>query len=308
MLTVSNYHYIREDFSAPYPSIFGVTPAEFENQLCELAKIGEFINQSRLINDVDEILSSSINYILITFDDGLKEQYVLAKPILDKLKIQAVYFINSINYIEKVVSQVHKIHLLRSQIPTLILLKMIENLSSDNSFDLTQEELKNAKLYYRFDDFDSACLKYLLNFKFTKDQTTKIINAIFDDYFNTSTVVDDLYMTNAQLVELSGLNMLGSHTHSHFPLGLLKSSEIRKELKTTKNFIDSFGHKNLISVSYPYGNNDSCKSPVADIALEVGHKIGFAFEPGVNHFGENNLLLKRHDCNDLIGGKNYQEK
>lgn len=308
MLTVCNYHYIRNNFDAPYPSIFGVTPLEFENQLLKLAETGEFINQNLLIKDIDAILKSEKNFILITFDDGLKEQYVVAKPILDKLKIQAIYFINSINYIEKEVSQVHKIHLLRSQIPTLTLLKMIKNLADEINIDLSEEDLKNAKLYYAYDDLDSACLKYLLNFKLTTDQNSKIINALFYDYFDTKSIVNDLYMTNEQLIELSSLNMLGSHTHSHFSLGLLSPSFIRKELETTKNYIDSFGHNNSFSVSYPYGNSDSCKTPVPELAKGMGHKIGFAFEPGINRYGENHLLLKRFDCNDLIGGKNYIKK
>lgn len=308
MLTVCNFHYIRNNFDAPYPSIFGVTPYEFENQLLKLAETGEFINQNVLIDDIDTILESEKNFILITFDDGLKEQYDLAKPILDKLKIQAIYFINSINYIEKEVSQVHKIHLLRSQIPTLTLLKMIKDLSVEINTNLSEEDLNNAKLYYSYDDFDSACLKYLLNFKLTTDQNSKIINSLFYNYFDTKKIVTDLYMTKEQLAELSSLNMLGSHTHSHFSLGLLSPSIIRKELETTKNYIDTLGDNNSFSVSYPYGNSDSCKAPVPDFAKEIGHKIGFAFEPGINRFGENHLLLKRYDCNDLIGGKNYIKK
>lgn len=308
MLTVCNFHYIRNNFDAPYPSIFGVTPCEFENQLLKLSEKGEFINQKIVIEDIDSILASKKNFILITFDDGLKEQYVLAKPILDKMNIEAIYFINSINYIEKEVSQVHKIHLLRSKIPTLTLLKMIKNLAEEINIDLSEEDLNNAKLYYNYDDFDSACLKYLLNFKLTPDQNSKVINALFYDYFDTEKIVNDLYMTKEQLLELSSLNMLGSHTHSHFSLGLLNPSIIRKELETTKNYIDSFGYNNLFSVSYPFGNHDSCKAPVPDLAKEIGHKIGFAFEPGINRFGENHLLLKRFDCNDLIGGKNYIKK
>jgi peptidoglycan/xylan/chitin deacetylase (PgdA/CDA1 family) len=308
MLTVCNFHYIRNNFDAPYPSIFGVTPYEFENQLLKLSETGEFINQKIVIEDIDSILASKKNFILITFDDGLKEQYVLAKPILDKMKIEAIYFINSINYIEKEVSQVHKIHLLRSQIPTLKLLNRIENLSAEIDFSFSEEDMQNAKLCYNYDDFDSAYLKYLLNFKLTTDQTAKIINTLFDEYFNTNSVVANLYMTKEQLLTLSSLNMLGSHTHSHFPLGLLNPSLIKKELETTKYFIDSFGHKNSFSVSYPFGNRDSCKTPVPEFAKEIGHKIGFAFEPGINRFGENHLLLKRFDCNDLIGGKNYKKK
>ena len=308
MLTVCNFHYIRNHFLSPFPSIFGVTPSEFENQLNKLAEIGEFINQNKLIDCIDTILNSDKNYILITFDDGLKEQYVLAKPILDSMNIQPIYFINSINFIEKQVSQVHKIHLLRSQFSTKTLIKMIESLSLEISMNFSNSEIKNAKKFYRYDDEESACLKYLLNFKLSLDQTAEIINSLFDENFSTRKVVSDLYMTTEQLNELSSLNMLGSHSHSHFSLGLLNPTIIMKELEMTKKYIDSFGHNNSVSISYPYGNIDSCKEPVPTIAKEIGHEIGFTFEPGINYFRDNKLLLKRYDCNDLIGGKNYIKK
>ena len=50
MLTVSNYHYIRDDFTAPYPSIFGVTPHFFRAQLVAIKKIGSFITPHELLN------------------------------------------------------------------------------------------------------------------------------------------------------------------------------------------------------------------------------------------------------------------
>jgi hypothetical protein len=160
MLIVCNYHYIRTHFQSPFPSIFGVTPLEFENQLCELSKIGEFINQFKLINEIDSILSSSKNYILITFDDGLKEQFEIAKPILDKLNIPAIFFINSLNFVEKEVSLVHKIHLLRSQISAKDLLNGIQNEFLSETINLTEEEINKAKVHYNYDDCESANLKY----------------------------------------------------------------------------------------------------------------------------------------------------
>ena len=147
MLTVCNFHYIRNNFDAPYPSIFGVTPYEFENQLLKLSETGEFINQKMVIEDIDSILASEKNFILITFDDGLKEQYVLAKPILDKLNIEAIYFINSINYLEKEVSQVHKIHLLRSQISSSEIMKSRGKLS--NEISLLEDDSFLSKLFSR---------------------------------------------------------------------------------------------------------------------------------------------------------------
>ena len=148
MLTVSNYHYIREDFSTPFPSIFGVTPIAFKSQLEKLKEVGKFVSPKELISNTDEILKAKENYILVTFDDGLREQFELAKPILDDLQIAAMYFINSINFIEKQVSLVHKIHLLRSQIAAADLLKLFANLSPTSGFDLTADEKSKALEHY----------------------------------------------------------------------------------------------------------------------------------------------------------------
>jgi peptidoglycan/xylan/chitin deacetylase (PgdA/CDA1 family) len=101
--------------------------------------------------------------------------------------------------------------------------------------------------------------------------------------------------------------MLGNHTHSHFALGLLPSDKIYNEILKTKNFIDNFGDKHEHTLSYPYGSFEACQNPVESIAKTIGYKIGFTMEEGVNTLEANTLLLKRFDCNDLIGGKNYKQ-
>lgn len=112
MLAVGNFHYIRKDFKAAYPSIFGVTPGQFRNQLKELAKYGKFVSQEDILNGIPKDEKA----ILISFDDGLKEQFKLAKPILDEMKIPFICFVNTSNFAEQKVSLVHQIHLLRSKI------------------------------------------------------------------------------------------------------------------------------------------------------------------------------------------------
>lgn len=306
MLTVCNFHYIRTTFEAPFPSIFGVTPKEFENQLLLLSKMGEFINQEMLITEIDAVLSSKSNYILITFDDGLKEQFLLAKPILSRLNIPAIYYINSINFIEKEVSLVHKNHLLRSIMGSADLLKNIDIVFPDNEFSLTESEINKAELLYKYDSNETAYLKYLLNFKLSSEQTAKIVNALFSENFDSTKVLNDLYMNTEQLEELSHLNMLGNHTHSHLALGLQSPEKIYDEILKTKNFIDNFGHSKQYSISYPYGSGEACQDPVDRIAKDLGFNVGFTMEKGINDKISNNLLLKRFDCNDLPGGKFYK--
>lgn len=303
MLTVSNYHYIRHDFDASYPSIFGLTPAEFSRQLDLLANTGTFVTPLDLAQHTNEILTSPENHILITFDDGLKEQFLLAKPILDARGIRALYFVNSANFLERNVSLVHKIHLVRSVCAPEEILSALDASFRDQVLD--DAEKTQAELHYNYDDAASAHVKFLLNFKLSAAEQATFINTLFKSHFDEDQTVDSLYLTPAQLKRLAAERSLGSHTHSHLALGLYPAHVIEDELTKTKSFLESFGDE-VPFVSYPYGNATACAAPVPDLAKKVGHSLGFTVERGINTGHENRLLLKRFDCNDLPGGKNYQ--
>lgn len=301
MLTVSNYHYIRSDFKTKYPSIFGLTPNEFRQQLLLLKNQGNFVHPNDLVSDLRTILESEDNNLLVTFDDGLKEQLDLALPILDELNIPAVFFVNSINSEEKKVTTVHKIHLLRS------IISSSEFLDKFIDVPFSPSEKQNAQSIYRYDDEKSAVLKYILNFKLDFREQEQIVNRLFDLYFEEAAIFESLYMTDQNLKELANKGYLGSHTHSHYPLGLLDSETIKKELEKTKTYLDTLTHSNIKMVSYPYGTPEVCTNQVADLAKETGYRIGFTTKRGINTAEENPLLLNRFDCNDLAGGKNYNK-
>lgn len=305
MLTISNYHYIREDFSTPYPSIFGVTPSGFKQQLKLLKNNYECIAPSELLNHTNEILNSKDNYFFITFDDGLKEQFELALPVLDELSIPAVFFANSRNYEEKRMSTVHKIHLLRSCIAPSNLVEQINNLGS--SIALSERDVNYAQSVYIYDDKESAALKYLLNFKMDFKIQEELITTIFNQYFKEDKIVEELYMNKNQIVELSKMNYLGSHTHNHFPVGLLNTNEIQFELDHSKVFFENLTERKIEMVAYPYGSPEASTEEVGSIAENVGYKLGFTTTRGVNTNQNNHLLLNRFDCNDLPGGKNYKK-
>ncbi|WP_162268801.1 polysaccharide deacetylase family protein [Flavobacterium chilense] len=278
-----------------------MTPSEFKQQLILLKNQGNFVHPNDLILDLNAVLQSKDNNLLITFDDGLKEQFDLALPILDELNIPAVFFVNSINSEEKKVTTVHKIHLLRS------IISSSEFLDKFIDVPFSQTETQNARNIYRYDDEKSAVLKYILNFKLDFKQQEQIVNTLFNLYFEESVILESLYMTEQNLKELANKGYLGSHTHSHYPLGLLDSETIKKELKKTKTYLDTLTHSNIKIVSYPYGTPEVCTDQVADLTQKAGYEIGFTTKRGINTLQENPLLLNRFDCNDLIGGKNYNK-
>ena len=303
MLTVSNYHYIRQDFDAKYPSIFGVTPVEFKKQLLLLKGKGDFVSSNDLLTNGNEIVQSKDNYFFITFDDGLKEQFQFALPILDELEIPAILFANSRNFENKKVSTVHKIHLLRSVISPS---DFLEKISQFYKLEFSEENKKTAKSLYIYDSEDSAVLKYILNFKMNFRIQEEIIGSIFDKYFNENEVLESLYMSDNEIIELSKKGFLGSHTHNHYPVGLLNENDMEFELKHSKLYFEKLTNSKIEMVAYPYGSAEACTEITAEIAKKVGYKFGFTTTRGSNSINANHLLMNRFDCNDLPGGKNFK--
>ena len=189
MLAVGNFHYIRHDFTAKYPSIFGLTPGQFRAQLEKLSQQADFISQEQLLSFREREFDK--NYFLITFDDGLKEQFELARPILLEMGIPYVFFINTSNFSEKEVSLVHKIHLLRSRISSE---ELLENTRIKTAIQLSPEEEIKGERHYNYDDRKTAHLKYLLNFKLDYKEQEELINPLFSDYFDEDQIAKELYM------------------------------------------------------------------------------------------------------------------
>jgi peptidoglycan/xylan/chitin deacetylase (PgdA/CDA1 family) len=304
MLTVSNYHYIRFEYSAKYPSIFGVTPDGFRKQLVLLKKRAAFVSAIDLVANSEQILNSKENFHFITFDDGLKEQFDYALPILDELCIPAIFFVNSSNLSEKKVSTVHKIHLLRSILSPD---EFGKQLFTSDSVELSVLELQRAKDIYQYDDEKSAILKYVLNFKMNFKEQELVINKMFVRYFEKDSVLENLYMNEQSVTELAKRGFLGSHSHNHYPLGLLDEEAVTFEVENSKRILEERTNSKIELIGYPYGTIETCTNFVGEIAKKAGFKLGFTTSRGSNTGIENPFLLNRFDCNDMPGGKNYIE-
>jgi peptidoglycan/xylan/chitin deacetylase (PgdA/CDA1 family) len=304
MLAVSNYHYIRPEYRNKYPSIFGVTLDEFKKQLLLLRNKGKFVNPIDLLKNSKEILDSKEKFYLITFDDGLKEQFDYALPILDELEIPAVFFVNSCNFYEKKVSTVHKIHLLRSIISPD---EFVKQLFYFDSIAISDLEKKRAQDIYQYDDEKSAVLKYILNFKMTFKEQEEVIKKMFDHFFEEEHILENLYMDEESLKGLAKRGYLGSHSHNHYPLGLLDLESIKFEVENSKKILEKSTNSKIDLIAYPFGTKEACTDSVGEIAKDAGFRLGFTTTRGCNTGFENPLLLNRFDCNDMPGGKNYKE-
>jgi len=300
MLAAINYHYIRDSFRAPFPSIFGQTPDEFSNHLEVLAKIGNFVSNDDLVNMVSNNKIPNGNNFLITFDDGLKEQFDIALPILEKKGIPAIFFINTAPVIENKMELVHKIHILRSEYAPKIIWAVL-NEHSDTKEVMKGIDKTTAKLAYKYDSTENALLKYLLNYLLTTEQQSLIVDFLLSKLgqLDEKYIPKNFYMGYKEIKVLSQKEMLGSHGHHHLSFGKRSFKEKQYDLDTSTKFFKDMNGKIPDGFSYPYGTHEACPKNMGNELSGRGYKFAITMQRFVNKRLLDPYFISRFSVSDL---------
>lgn len=307
MLLAVNYHYIREEFNFQYPSIFGTTPKKFKNQLKVLGNFGTYISESDILDYLRLGKKLPSKSIVITFDDGLAEQYELALPILVELGVPAIFFANTRVLEEDHVLGVHKIHLVRSVLSPSEMNARVESFLRENDqIHNFGDYAYKATEHYKYDTEEVSKLKYLLNFVLAADEKEVQIDKMFNEFFSSEEEVSkSLYMDKEQIIDLAKKGLLGSHSHEHYPIGTLGREQQVYQIQKSQEVFKRITGKSMKSFSYPYGSYEACKG-LDKILIEEGHKFAFTMERGVNKSTSKPLFFSRFDNNDMPGGKAWK--
>ena len=307
MLLVVNYHYIRESPTSKYPGIFAVTPAQLKQQLEFIGKHFSIITPEELICMLSR--GKDIRdepYCLITFDDQFKEQYILAKPVLDSLNIKALFFINGSCLEKKKVNTVHKIHWIRSIIPPGKFIEIVESTlrKANINVPVSLENFQPVEGQNIYDTLEVRYIKYLLNHMLPSEIIEKIIEEIYIKYNdNEAEHSNTLYMNKDMIADLADKSMVGSHGYEHNVKSQISESEIIEDLQRNQHMLKKLTGKRTHFISYPYGGKKAVSLKVGKGAAASGHSVGFTIERAINLSLFQPLLLARFDTNDAPTGK-----
>lgn len=306
MLLAVNYHYVRPRFENPYPGIHGIGPDELQEQLELLGEQATFVSAEDVLAAVHGDRKLPDRALLVTFDDGLREQAEHACPVLDELGIPAVFFINTAPIDEGTISTVHKIHLLRGYTPPDEVAEAFQTAAQEMGigFDLDEAPDQVAREKYPLDEPDQARLKYLLNFTLDRDDRIQLVDRVFEATRNReeARISRELYMEPEQIRQLAEAHHVGTHAHEHLPLAHLGSGEIEHQIRASRRLLERWTGQAVHAMSYPYGSRSACAHPVDAIARKLGVRFAFTMETAGNHDLEAPLKLARLRNNELPGG------
>jgi peptidoglycan/xylan/chitin deacetylase (PgdA/CDA1 family) len=258
------YHRIATLQTDPWQ--LAVTPENFARQLQVLKQQYHVISVNELVRDVHNNSIKS-KTVCITFDDAYVDNYLYAKPLLEKYGCPAMFFVPSAyigvskpfwwDELEDII--LHSDHLPAS-ISLLIGSESFE--FTDNDAILTEDLKTKQKLWRWFDDAPTKrCELYLALWKRLRPLPVNEIMALLQQVktwanYGTPVGTDNLPMTVLQLKEMCNHPLLdiGIHTATHPALASHSKEVQQHEIATCMLYLEKISGRKIATIAYPYGN------------------------------------------------------
>ncbi|MEZ5173271.1 MAG: polysaccharide deacetylase family protein [Bacteroidia bacterium] len=212
--------------------------------------------------------------IALTFDDGYRNNFIHAKPILEEAGVPGTFFITGLNETE-------------SDILWPDFLNIASVLSEEN-VKIDGEEFSKKNGVYHSVQSGESIYSIIKEKKAGWDFKQDMIGAFsaiagfkkdeaFDEYWKLMTDDEIRACADSEFIEI------GSHGFFHNNLGTISLTDARSELMKSKTYLENLIQKPVISLGYPDG---SYSREVIDAAEKVGFKyqsaVSYLFDADVN--------------------------
>jgi len=260
----------------------------FEKIIKFLKFHGKSLSMSEAVYILENKLEIPKNAFVITFDDGFKNNYEIACPILDYYKINSIFYVTS-SFIE-------------------------ENKNSwidDIEIDLINTKMEKVNLFNKsFKIISNKEKKFFLEFirhEVKIKNNTKIIETVkkvFSEksYDNNKTDDYDEYYRKMDWDNVISLSQnplfeVGGHTHTHCILGHTSKENIEFEINKNQFLIKKNMSKTPIHFSYPEGQSYSFNSLVIDTLKNYKYKSSVTTLDNINNYEVDLFKLNRITIN-----------
>ncbi len=230
------YHTLQQD--KPLPHIQHLyqlrTVKDFEKDLDYLLKNYDPISLEDLVIHIKNKQTFNKNTFFLSFDDGLREVYDLAAPILQKKGIPTTVFLNAAFVDNKGLFFRYKASLLIEHLKTIKLLP-----ASQKKLEQILQSKNTSK----------AILKVSYTNKETLDKVAELLGYDFQDFLKK----EQPYLTSEQIKTLKNRGFsFGSHSIDHPLYNELDLSEQIRQTKTSQHFVNEHFKPNIKAFAFPF--------------------------------------------------------
>ena len=265
----------------------------------------QLLDAKDYLNDLENKKNKSL---CLTFDDGLKCQYKIALPILNKYKIKGFFFIftDSLNK-KKITTETIRFFrykyfknqdlFYKKFFHFVELKKKFQNSSLFNKKKILK--IKNHSPYYSKNDI---IFKIIRDEILTLEEYNSIIKSMIKEKkIDISILNQKIYLSENEIRNLSNNgHIIGLHTHKHnHKIHNYTYKEELKDYKTNKKFLEKIIKKKIDICSYPFG---IFTSNTNDILRKLNIKYAFCKNDKIkqNKKFHSKYYMHRENISNLI--------
>jgi peptidoglycan/xylan/chitin deacetylase (PgdA/CDA1 family) len=278
-LAVLVYHRILEPDGHPYDKgVIEATPEQFDDQMRMLKRRHAVVDPEELLELVARPSKITRFRVAITFDDGYRDNYRCAFPILKSHGLRALFFLPT-HYVgtRRLTWWDQIAHAVRA---------------TDRD-ELALEYPKPVRVAVDRRDREPAIRAVIRAYSRPEASGSggagvRDVERFLEGVRRAGGVAwrdesdDPQFMTWEEAAEMQRAGMaLGSHTHSHRILGVLSAEEQEEECRGSRERLREQGIS-ADSLAYPVGGRTSFSPATVRCAKDVGYRCAFSNYGGIN--------------------------
>ncbi len=244
-----------------------ISPEVFEEQVQYLNQSYEILQLSELVHILSQGLKPPKRAIVLTFDDGYGDNFLNAKPLLQKYKIPATFFIAT---------------------------------QSTHCGEFWWDELERlfAPDPLQMDHFFSVWDDLRM-----KSQTER--SAVLEEFRTGKTDLlprsDYRLLSDREIFEIARDNLfeIGAHTESHSRLSALGPHLQKAEIENSKLSLEAITSRPVRFFSYPFGGKGDYSSETVKLIHDLKFSAACAAFPSFVHSGSDLFQLPRFHVNPI---------
>ena len=276
-LSILAYHRVLPPPPADYPfdrDVVDCDPREFARQMEMVARTCTPVGVDDVLDCLDGGRRLPPNPVLVTFDDGYRDNHEYAQPILDRLGIPACFFVTSGNithrkvfWWDRVAYLFHNTRVATAKIDYPVAIRLRP------ATDGGRSRRTVIRLIKSYPGLDVERLLVDLAGALRVDWDPEIERR----------GADQLVMTWDHVRSLANAGMeIGSHTRSHRVLHTVPPPELAVELAGSRADIAGALGRPVRAISYPVGRSIRRMPALVRAVRQAGYQAGFSAEPRGN--------------------------
>jgi peptidoglycan/xylan/chitin deacetylase (PgdA/CDA1 family) len=277
-ITVLTYHRVASpgDAAMLEEGVVDVTPSQLERQLAFVKRWFRPVGIDDILAHCSEGKPLPPNPLLVTFDDGYRDNHDVALPILLRHGVRATFFVAT-DYVERrrpfwwdcvayVLKRSPREHLVL-EYPEHVELPLRDQGDRERAIRRALRTIKDVRFLDLGRFLDE--LQRAADSRLGADEQRRL--------------ADETVMTWDQVAALRRAGMdVQSHTRTHRVLQTLDAASLADELRGSRGTLEDVLGQRVRAISYPVGKPLRAASAVREAVRSAGYEVGFSNGTGVS--------------------------